>query len=222
MPRIVVADTLKTFIANFHREYTKKGEKENLEGEVFYDFVLKKLYILLQMPVKQWMILQGFETIIYYPDEKQAFRLKSKIDAVMPFFQAFIGCMQEDFGLSSLGYSLANYVRKGHVLTSNWNPPPRFAKLLGKAILVYDSRRLIRVEYRNPSGHIMREGTFGQHIQYGGYFFPLEISIISKSPAEPELEKILYLNPILNAPFPKKIKEFNIPASVTVKEIEWQ
>jgi outer membrane lipoprotein-sorting protein len=139
----------------------------------------------------------------------------------MPFFVVFIGCMQEDFGLGILGYTLARHEKKGSILTSFWRPPKNLVKLLGETILVHDANRLVRVEYRSPKGTLLREGIFNRHTLFGGYYFPLEISISSKSTQESTLEKVTYIDPRFNAALPAAVKDFKLPPGVQVKEVDW-
>lgn len=220
-PPVAKSETLRTFVSDFQREFVNRGQKETISGRVFYDVNLKKLLIRVDQPLRQWMVLEGRETIIYYPDKKQAFRIKTQIEAVMPFFQVFIGCVEEDFGLGRLGYAMAGYEKKGMSLTSNWTPPKNMAKNLGDVVLVYESNRLVSAEYKTPKGAPASKGTFGRHIPFGGYFFPLEISIESKYEGGSTTEKVAYVNPEFNGALPEDVRAFKLPPGVMVKDVEW-
>jgi len=215
------ADIFKTFMADFSREYLAQKKSETVTGKIFYEADSNKLLIEVEKPLHQWMILQANETLVYYPETKQAFRLISKVEAVMPFFKIILGCFKEDFGLAQQGYTLAHYEKKGSVLLSTWNPPKNLSKLVGEAILEYDANKLMRIEHKTPKGNLLSRAVFKQHTPFSGYFFPLEVTFSYRSNQDSAEEKVVYIRPQFNAPLPAEIKEFKIPPGVKVKDIEW-
>jgi len=167
------------------------------------------------------MILKGNETVIYYPDEFLAFRIISQNPASMPFFQAFIQVVKEDYGLSDFGYIFKNFKKEGNILVSYWDPPKNLSKLLGKFILKHEDNKLMYIEVESPSGEILSKTYFKNHISFGATSFPLEISIIKNIRLSSTLEIVIYKNPQFNLPIPQEIIDFKIPSSVKVKEMRW-
>ena len=167
------------------------------------------------------MILKGNETIIYYPDELQAFRIISRNPASMPFFQAFIGAVKEDYGLSDLEYTFSSYKREDNILVSYWDPPKNLSNFLGKFTLKYKDNKLVYVESINANGKILSKASYKNHILFAGTYFPLEISIAKFMNSSSTLEKVIYKNLQFNSPLPQEITAFKIPADVKVKEVKW-
>jgi len=212
---------IKTFTADFSREYTEKNKKENIAGKIYYEASTKKLFIEVDKPVQQWMILSGNETLIYYPKEKQAFRILSPNPVFMPFFQAFIGAIKEDYGLSELGYTFVRHERKEKTLISHWIPPKNLARLAGEFVLIYTDNKLISAESKSANGALVGKSSYLNHVFYGGVYFPLEIQTTNYLRSGPTSEKVIYKNPQFNSPLPENIKGFELPSDVKVKVVEW-
>lgn len=215
------SEVLRTFVADLHREYTTAGQKETLDGKIYYDAKTQKVIVEVINPIHQWMLLQKFDTLIYYPQEKRAFHIQSASDAVLPFFQLFIGCLKEDMGLGELGYTFSKYEKQDGVLISLWIPPERFSKILGDVVLKFQSNKLQEVQYKTPKGDLFSRGEFGRHVPFGGYFFPLEITVTQLIGWKKSTERVSYQNPQFNPPLPASIREFKIPEDVPVKNVIW-
>jgi len=215
------SEVLRTFMAELHREYITSGRREILDGKIYYDAEAKKVIVEVTSPIHQWMFLQKFETLIYYPQERKAFRMQARSDAVLPFFQLFIGCLKEDIGLGDLGYTFSRYEKKDDILISVWIPPIRFSKILGEAVLKLQANKLVEVQYKTPKGDLYSRGEFGQHVLFGGYFFPLDVSLAQLAGQQKSLERVTYSNPVFNRPLPPSIREFKIPEDVPVKNVLW-
>jgi len=213
--------TIKTISVEFTREYSEDNKKEIIKGKIHYQ-APSKTVIHITDPINQWMILEDKEMIIYYPDDKKAFHIISTWNPFsMPFFQAFVGVVKEDYGLTELGYTLANYETNDNSLISHWNPPKNLAKLLGEIILEFKDNKIIRVELRNPNGKTISKSLYKNHTLYGATYFPLEISTIKYMKSGAAFEEIVYRNPQFNSPLPKEVLDFKIPAHIKVKEIKW-
>jgi outer membrane lipoprotein-sorting protein len=211
-------DTIST---EFNREYNEGNKNEITKGKIYYHAKPEKLLIKVDHPICQWMILKGNETIIYYPSELQAFRIISQNPVSMPFFQAFIQVVKEDYGLSDFGYSFANFKREGNILISYWEPPKILSKLLGKFALKYEDNKLIYTEIKDAKGEILSKTYFKNHIIFGATYFPLEVSIVKNTRLSSTLETVIYKNPQFNSPIPQEIIAFKIPLDVKVKEVKW-
>ena len=217
----IYGQLIKTISADFSREYKEGNKKETIKGSIYYQAATKKVVIKVDYPVNQWMILQGNETIIYYPDELRAFRIISRNPAYMPFFQAFISALKEDYGLTDGGYTFASYKRNGNKLVSYWNPPKKLTKILGQSTLKYIDNKLTYAESKNAKGKILSEAYFKNHILYGGTYFPIEISITKRMKSSSSLEEFILKDPQFNSSLPQEIIGFKIPKEVKVKEVKW-
>jgi len=212
---------IKTISVEFTREYSESNTKEIIKGKIYYR-APSKTVIKIENPIVQWMILEGKEMIIYYPDDKKAFRIISTWNPFsMPFFQAFVGVVKEDYGLTELGYTLANYETNDNSLISHWNPPKNLSKFLGEFILEFKDNKIIRVELRNAKGKTLSKSLYKNHILYGATYFPLEIFTIKYLKSGSTFERIVYRNPQFNSSLPQEVIDFKIPADIKVKEVKW-
>lgn len=166
------------------------------------------------------MVLEGNEILIYYPDSRQAFKIKSQTPSVIPFFEAFIGVIKEDYGLGELGYKFSHYDKKGNILISYWKPERKFSKIIGECILAYRENKLIFLEIKNPDNQTFSRIEYANHIKYGNIYFPLEILTTKKKGSAISIERVIYKNPVFNSPLPPEVVNFKIPEGVTIKEIQ--
>lgn len=215
------SQVIQTVFAEFNREYKYGKNKDIVEGKIYYQAKTDKLVVVVDRPLKQFMILKGNEIIIYYPDRLKAFRITSQNPSSMPFFQLFIGVIKEDYGLTDLGYTFASYDRKGNKLISYWNPPKSLSRFLGEMVLEYENNRLVYAESKNSKGKIVSKAFYKNHILYGGNYFPLEISVTKDFKLDSSVEKIIYRSVKFNTSLPQDIVNFKLPPEVEVEEIEW-
>ncbi|MEW6455798.1 MAG: hypothetical protein AB1410_03670 [Acidobacteriota bacterium] len=212
---------IKTFSADFTREYIEGNKREVVEGKIYFQANSKRLIIFVTTPVRQWMVLSGNETLIFYPDSLKAFRIKMQIPSHMPFFEAFIGVMKDDYGLTKLGYTFSHYKRKVNTLVSYWKPPKNLAKIFGEYVLTYRDNRLIYAELKDAKSRIASKVEYSSHFFYGGTYFPLEVLITVKKEAEVISEKVIYKNHSFNSPLPSEVINFKIPEGTKIKEVQW-
>ena len=212
---------LETFQADFARESSSGVKGEILRGRVSFEASAGRLLVEVSGPVHQWMVLQGKETLLYYPEQQQAFRMISKTDTSMPFFKVIWSCFKEDFDLARQGFKMARYEKKGTTLLSIWTPPANLSKLVGEATLEYDGNKLMRVEHKTAHGNMLSRAVFRQHTVFGGYAFPLEVAISYGSKQGVTDERVVYSNPRFNTPLPAVVRDFKIPAGIKVQDIEW-
>lgn len=212
---------IETVSVKFNREYKDKNKIEITKGDIYYESMFKKVVIKVDYPINQWMILKGNETIIYYPNELKAFRIISQNPVSIPFFQAFIQVIKEDYGLSDFGYTFTSFTKEKNILVSYWHPPNYLSKFLGKFTLKFEDNKIIYVEIENANGEVLSEAYFKNHVLYGATYFPLEITIVKNARINSIVEKIIYKNPQFNSPIPQEVNSFKIPDGVKVKELRW-
>lgn len=218
---VVVADQLRTFQASFVRDYVAGKRKEQSSGNIYFDSAAQKLVLEVTAPVHQWLILHGNEILLYYPEARQAFRLSSRSDAAMPFFQVILNGFKEDFGLAEQGYSVSSHDTRGGALSATWTPSKKLSKALGPAVLNYENNRLVRVEYKTARGNLLTRVLFGNPTAVKGYSFPLDVSISYGSPNGVAEERVIYANALFDLPIPASVKGLAVPAGIAVKDIVW-
>ncbi len=212
---------IDTFEADLVRQTSTGRKEETLRGRVYYSVSSGRLLIKVVAPVHQWVLVQGKEMYLYYPEVKQAFRVLTRAEAAMPFFRVIWNCFTEDFDFAKQGYKLARYDRKGSTLVSTWTPPGTLSRFLGEATLEYDGKKLLRVEHLTARRNLLSRVQFSQHVPVSGYLFPLEVSITYGSPSGTSTERVSYTNPRFNQPLAPEAANFRIPAGIEVKDIVW-
>lgn len=214
------SQVLQTLIVKFKRQYREKNVVEIVKGDIYYQ-APTNLILKVTDPIHQWMIFEGNEMIIYYPDENRGFQIISQNPISLPFFQVFVGVAREDYGLTDVGYVFSNHEKRGDTLLSYWNPPKSLSKRLGKFILMHISNKLVYTELKKADGIILSKSFYSDHINYGATYFPLKISTIQYTKTDSTVEKIAYSNPQFNIPLPREVVNFKIPLDAEMKKVEW-
>ena len=212
---------VETVIVKFTRNITKDASPEIVNGVIYFQASINKVTLKVTDPVNQWMVFEGNTMLIYYPVEQKAFRFTSKNPLSLPFFEAFVGVMQDDFGLSSAGFKLARNEMKRDTLLTYWEPPGGTKKLLGNTIIGLIKDKLVFVEIQNSKGKKIAKTTYSNHIQFGLSFFPLEIITKKYHNIVPTIEKINYADPQFNTPLPHEVLNLKIPDDIEIKESQW-
>lgn len=216
----IYSQILKSIQIDFEKYFEDKNVKELIRGTVYYQ-ASENLVISVREPVNQWMISEENKLIIYYPEKKQAFQFTTQTPASFPFFQAFLGAIKEDYGLTDMGYSLAEHEINGDTLITGWNPPKNASNELGDFTLTYVSNKITYAELRKADGSIISKSFYKNHFKYGVNYFPLEISTIRYADADSSFEKITYSNPQFNINLPEIVVNFELPPDTEIEEIRW-
>jgi outer membrane lipoprotein-sorting protein len=217
---IVGAGSVQSLIIDFHRELIEAGNREEAAGTIYFCSP-QDLTVIVREPLTQWMVFGKKKLEIYYPDEEKAFRFTSEYPFQLSFFQAFVGVLNKDYGLSDLGYVLVQRSVNADTITTIWKPPKSLAKLLGEFFLVYCQGRIIRAESRTPKGAALSRCTFGNHFEFDEVFFPLQITAIRFFESDSSIESVTFSEPQFNCEIPQEIAHFTIPPTTDVEETEW-
>lgn len=221
LPAASYTAPVTTFQAGLVREIQAGPKQDRVTGNVFFSATTGRLLIEVVSPLHQWVVVTGKEMLLYYPERRLAFRVISRADTTMPFFQVMWNCFKEDFDLARQGYTITKYERRGTTLVSTWKPPASLASHLSSATLEYEGNKLLRVEHKTARGNVLTRAVFGQHVPLSGYFLPLEVSILYGSRAGSTEERVTYANPRFNHPLPPEVVNFEIPSGTEIKEIVW-
>ncbi len=217
---LVYGQTMSNVSVEFTRTVTRNTTQEVVKGSIYYQSPGKTV-IIVHDPISQWMVFQPDGLLIYYPNERQAFRFRSKSPFALPFFEAFVGIVKDDFGLSEAGFTLSRSEVRDAMLLTYWKPPKRVKGVLGHVIIGLAEDRLVLMEMRDAEGKTLAKTTYSKHIQYGETFFPLEVVSVQYQKNNSIVEKVVYTNPQFNAVLPGEVVSFAIPMDVEVKEVKW-
>ncbi len=215
----VQSQVYKTLEVEFTRIFKDNKSENVVKGYLYYDGF--KYISITTEPLKQWMIFNNNELLIYYPDEKKAINIKSEYPVNLPFFQTFIGLNDDNFGLAKLGYTISKNEMQGDSLFVHWQPPQNAQKVLGEFILILKSNRIVRIDSKSPRGNLIGQTCYGNYLKHGKRSFPLEIKSILYADDNITTESIIYNNPVFDVVLPAEISQFTLPAGTAVKEVEW-
>jgi outer membrane lipoprotein-sorting protein len=209
-----------TISLKFERKTVQNNTTETVKGIAYYK-APHRVYIEVQQPLKQIMIVEEDALTIYYPAENKAFHIKSKGPIPMPFIQAILSAMKDDYGLSEIGYNLTKTEKKENMLYTYWDPPKEHKKQMGRFILGTENSLLNYAEALNPKGKTVIKSFYQKHIEFKGKHFPLEArSEIFEGSKQTE-EYVTYSDVKFNVSLPQEVISFRLSDSVQVKEIEW-
>ena len=220
---VLYAAPLKTLSLEFKRELTENGKTEHIAGTLHYDVKAARVVVEVTEPVKQIMVVKDNVLEIYYPVEKQAFRLISEGRVPLPFVESIIQTTQAEYGLTAIGYTLDKHDVVEEVLYTYWKPPEKAKDTLGNVILGMHKDRLISAEVKNPEGYIIGRSRYQNHSKIGINYIPMVVTS-STYDAKSEViqrEQIVYSNPEVNTKTSNPMLNFTIPESVEVKESKW-
>jgi hypothetical protein len=216
----VHAQTLETAVMEFRRDYFAKDRMETTEGTLFYESP-GRVTLLVKEPILQWMVLEGTDIAIYYPNERRAFRIGGKGAMTLPFFELFLSVTRDSYGLPDLGYTMVHHEVRGDTLYSRWDPPKRGAKVLGQFVLGIEENRLVYAEVMRTDGTTLTRTRCRNHVQHGATHFPLEIISKTDVDADSTIERVQFFNPEFDVTLPEEVSDFEIPSDVMIEQIKW-
>jgi outer membrane lipoprotein-sorting protein len=214
------AEMLNTFSAQVERTLVEHNKEEIVKGIIYYQ-APNNVVVEVHTPLEQIMAITDKVMLIYYPNAKKAFRIKSKNPIPPPFIQTIIGAMKEDYGLIKQGYTFIKHEKKGDTLYTYWEPPSKQKKNLGVFILGTLSNKLVYAEAQIPDGTPAVKSFYQKHLQFGDSYIPLDISSEYYNESDIMREHIIFSDVKFNPVIPDHILEFKIPDGIPVKEVEW-
>lgn len=214
------AQIVQTLQIDFEKTTVKNEEKEHVCGTIFYrqpDAVC----MIINHPANQWIFSGEDSMVFFYPDDSLAFKFQTMYPVRFTFFQAFLGIVQEDYGLTALGYALAAHEVHDSILTTTWTPPEEAPDDAGLFHITYANGKLKSAAYESMDGTIISRTHYRDHYVYGAYFFPMEIEKIQYAQQDTIRETITYANPEFNCALPDSLMNFRLPEYVTTNYIQW-
>lgn len=79
--------------------------------------------------------------------------------------------------------------------------------------------RLITVELRKRDGQLIAITRYANHVECGSVKFPLQV--FSERFHDNYQERVVYSNPQFDVELPAEIIDFQLPADVDLKVVEW-
>ncbi|MBM3242321.1 hypothetical protein FJZ31_39140 [Candidatus Poribacteria bacterium] len=218
--QISTFESLSTFSAKVERRFVEHHKEEFVKGTIYYQ-APNKVVVEVDTPLEQVMAITDKVTLIYYPNAKKAFRIKSKNPITPPFIQSIIGAMKADYGLTEAGYTMIKHERKEETLYTYWNPPSKMKKVLGIFIWGTVDNKIVYAETQTPDGKSVARSFYRNHIKFEDSYVPLEVFSEFNDEAGLTQEHVTYSDVKFNPDLPERIVNFKIPDSIPVKEVKW-
>ena len=209
---------IETIQMQFSREVQRENNTETSQGYIYYQ--QNKVIIKITEPIRQWMILEAGTMLIYYPDENEALRFNNTLQTNIPFLDFFIRIVNEDFGLSDLGYRIDKSEFINDTLFTNWIPDEKFKERMGTVSLALYDNRVVFSESKDPKGKTMIKIHFQNYMAYQSKYLPMKMTIYQYLDNGTIIENIVYSNPRINESLSREISEFEIPETVDIEDIE--
>jgi len=216
----VYAQEIQTLALGFSRTVIDGVSIDSTEGQLAFK-APDEVYIHVQDPIEQWMVFYADKVLIYYPQDRKAFELTSENSRSVPFFEAFIGSVKDDFGLSELGFSITDHKITNDTLITIWRPGEDVSGLIGNFTLSYYDNKIVFTEAKDSEGKTITEAYYSNHIRYKNSYFPLKTRIISYHSRGTTVEDINYQDPKFNEDLPPAVQSFKIPSDIETKRIEF-
>jgi outer membrane lipoprotein-sorting protein len=214
------AQELKDLVVDFERTEQSRGTTESVKGTIYYQ-PPDRIMIHVTDPVDQWMDFESNALVIYYPVEQKAFRILAQYPFALPFFQAFVGVVKEDFGLAELGFTLDRNETRDETLITYWTPPGKAKKTMGPILVGMTEDRIAFMEMQNAKHRPIGRVTYTDYSDAGSLSLPLKVSARRYPGRDTTYEDVTYSNPQSDVELPEEVLNFRIPDSITVKEIHW-
>ncbi len=221
---VALPSLIKSITADFVREVDAGGTKERAQGHIYYEAdsgMGGKIIIRTVEPFNQWMIFEGNDLCIYYPQSSRAFKINSDNPIILPFFQFILDSNKEDFGLSFRGFQFARYEKDNESLISYWAPSKDIALIIGEVVLTHRHDCLYRVLIKDSKGALSSEIVYEQYISSPVARVPSQIKITTYEKDSISQEVIFLRNLQVNGDIPASIIDFQVPLGTEVKSVGW-
>ncbi len=195
---------------NFEKRYVNKDEVDVVEG-TFYKPFPGAMSFVVDSPVKQIITYNKDTMIVYYPDSKMAFKIRSVEDLIQR--SGFGGNLKESMkALQKSGYIFLKKAIKQDTVYSYWTHD----KLKTTVMLVYDKKqRVYEVSVRNEKGDEMYSIKAGNYQQINDtLYFPLRLTTATKQDTETFV--FSHVKKLLPDSLPGLILKPTLPDSVNV------
>ncbi len=221
LSQILIAEIKDNLIVNFSRLLTnKKPGVDSVKGTIFYQ-PPNDILIYVTEPVNQHLKFNDKTLVIYYPDEKKAFRIQARVPFVLPFFQAFISLTNKNLGLAEMGYTLSQSEKRGDTLITRWVPPAKVKKAVGPIIIGMVNDQVGFMEMQNSKGRTIGRVSYSDYSKIGNIMLPMRVSAVRYLGKDTTYETVYYSNPRLNVKLPDEVVNFQIPKGTEIKEVSW-
>ena len=214
------SQAVEDITADFTLETAGSVSEGIVHGQIYY-LSPEKTIIRVTNPILQWNVFEGSTLLIYYPQDRRAFRFISRNRLLIPFSYSFIGIVKEDFGLADAGFRFLKTETRAGTLISTWEPPRQVKNHIGHVVVGLQGEQPVLFEIYDPKGDLSVQVTYGDYFESGFLRFPGRVTVAQRRGEEQVVEVYLYHNYRINAGVPPEVSDFSLPDEIEVEEIYW-
>ena len=195
---------------SFKKVYKTRNSTEVIVGN-FYRPLYGAMSFVVDTPVHQIITFRQDTMIVYYPDRKIAFKIRSVEDAIQR--SGFGGNLKESIkALKKGGYIFLKKKIEGDTIYSYWT----HSKLKTTVLVVYDrNNRVYTVRVENEKGKLLYETQADGYVSINDTtFFPTNLRTIT--PRDTEIFVFSHVSLIKPDSLPVFLKKPVIPEGVRV------
>lgn len=203
--------SLKTLTGDFIRETYNQSDKETITGSFYYS-APSQILLHIKTPTNQILTWNKDTLIIFYPEEKKAFKISKTLNPLPQLISVISGAQ----GIENLGWTLFKKVKKGDTLYSYFVSEKQ--EIIGSMAIGKIKNKIVASEIRDTDGTLIAKTSFSRHLQNN---IPSRISLWRVSDADTTREEIELKNMIFNSQIPDTILHFSIPQSPDIEITYW-
>jgi outer membrane lipoprotein-sorting protein len=202
-------------------QHTEQATGDSAVEGTLYFSAPGRVMLEISMPVHQITVFQEDTLLVYYPEERRAFRFVSRNMLFVPFAESFLGVLKQDFGLAEAGFEIAGRGEAAGTLVLRWAPPKALRRRIGEVRTGHRDGRPWRIEVFDPAGRLLTQVTYAGFVTVDGLPVPTDIAVLEQQGKDRVVSSYEYRQPEVNGAFPESISGFRIPADVEVREMQW-
>lgn len=193
------------------KEKLANGTSSLTMGTAYYDKAQQKVVYDITFPQK--MVLVAQDTSLYRIIAGQPTqRIPSGTSAQFSIFAMILNGNLPYFGLQQSPYTMGNVQKDGTKVITEWLPPAKLAKRMGKILLSQENKQLAGIVFYGAKGELVAKEFFRQYIQQQGVSIPTELIQLSYSAGKESKKMTNFRNIIINEKGNETMYHYAIPA----------
>jgi hypothetical protein len=197
--------------AEFERIVEEKGKREKATGELYYISPIQ-MFVRVRSPINQILYLQENLLTVYYPDDRRAFKLRSKGLFQTSFPSGLVNLGMESF-LSRAGYKRKEVRGEGSEKREMWKGK------LGDVEIRRRGRVLTLLDVKMKGGGRITI-RYDDYVEVGDMKVPKRIYKREEVRGRKVEEVIRHSKVEFLDRIPPEVEGFRIPPGIKVEEIE--
>lgn len=209
---------ISNFLVSFSKTDDYPSRVDNISGKLLY--FQGKTTVFIQQPIQQVLLFYDNLIVVYYPQDTAVLRINTQSQAFLPFFQMFVGIVNQNFNPEALGFQLHDQQFNNDTLKFIWLPPNQEDIELGMMETVYHKDKLALIQNFGTNNKMTNS------VHYSGYEKVYETEIPFKIEMNnyfsvPLKETIVFEVLETSSDAIERYKDFSVPLNAKIKEIAW-